>query len=230
MPWLIPPWFFHEVGVLWAAGMPGSLCSKPGRICVGSQLGSDHSCLPAQAIIQGEQALSSYRASTTPQTCLLLLVPVLLQERQFITQVNHMTSWSSAPQKLMATVLREKGRHEEAGAEIFLHRSSWIQCDIPSPQYHWAVIGRTRGRIWVSALCFWLTKCKGLAFSWSRELYSLSGLRVMSLFLNTFVPSQFCFRHQHNLSSTPSELLLCPKCCQFKGLWLSSSVGQSFLG
>lgn len=122
MPWLIPPWFFHEVGVLWAAGMPGSLCSKPGRICVGSQLGSDHSCLPAQAIIQWEQGLSSHRASPTPQTCLLLPGPVLLQEGQFITLLSPMTSWSSAPQKLMAAVLREKGKHEEA--EIFLHRDS----------------------------------------------------------------------------------------------------------
>lgn len=35
-----------------------------------------------------------------------------------------MTYWSSAPQKLMAAVLREKGKHEEAGAELFLHRNS----------------------------------------------------------------------------------------------------------
>lgn len=33
-----------------------------------------------------------------------------------------------------------------------------------------------------------------------------------------------------NTSFRPAELLLCPKCCQFKGLWLSSSGGQSFLG
>lgn len=141
-----------------------------------------------------------------------------------------MTYWSSAPQKLMAAVLREKGKHEGARAELFLHRNSWIQWDIPNPQYHWAVISRTWGRIWDSALCSWLTKCKELAFSWSRGLYSPSGLGVMSLFINTFVPSQFCFRHQHNMSFTPAELLLCPKCCQFKGLWLSSSEGQSFLG
>lgn len=124
MPWLIPPWFFHEVGVLWAAGMPGSLCSKPGRICVGSQLGSDLSCLPAQAIVQWEQGLSSHRASPTTQTYVLHPVPVLLQEGQFVTQVSSTTSWSSAPQKLVAAILREKGKHEEAGAEIFLHRNS----------------------------------------------------------------------------------------------------------
>lgn len=50
----------------------------------------------------------------------------------------------------------------------------------------------------------------------------------MSLFINTFVPSQFYAKHQHNIHT--AELLLCPKCYQAKGLWVSSSEGQSFLG
>lgn len=102
----------------------------------------------------------------------------------------------------------KRGKHGEAGQkyikgvrEEFL-KPVWQ----PKPLVSLCcVIGRTWERIWDSALCSWLTKRKRLAFSyWSRGLYPPGGHGVMSLFINTFVLSQFCLRHQCDVSFTPA--------------------------
>lgn len=81
--WLIPAWFFHDMK--WeCSGQLACLAAcapSQGEFVLGASWGQiTAACLPAQAIVQWEQGLSSYRASPTPQTYLLLPVPVLLQE------------------------------------------------------------------------------------------------------------------------------------------------------
>lgn len=81
MPWPIPPWFFHKLK--WeCSGQLARLAAcavSQGEFCAWSQLGSDHSCLPALAIAQRQQGFSSdfLRSAPTQQTCLLLAKRVI---------------------------------------------------------------------------------------------------------------------------------------------------------
>lgn len=85
--------------------MPGSLCSEPERICVGSQLGSDHSCLPGPQFSGSRaSAMISYGASPRPTNLSACSCPCNLKSRSSLWPVS-----SSAPEKLMPAVLREKG-------------------------------------------------------------------------------------------------------------------------
>lgn len=182
------------------------MCSEPAG--VRSQLPA---CLGHSSVVSEFQRRFLMEHPPTPQIYLLVPVPVLLQKGKFVSQVIPVTSFKLSPRKTHPSTVERKGGSMGRQGQKYIKEWGY-ETGIPE-----AIV--TAQAPSITALCYWqdlgkdlqfcslflANQSKRLAFSyWSRGLHSPGGHRVVSLFINTFVLSQFCLRHQCDVSITPA--------------------------